>query len=190
MAKYCVVDSVNLGSTHYAERIFDAVNTEKDIENGTFGYLDGLAEGESVIYKFHPGYKAGESVVIVDNPAWDYDTCRISNQRRDKYINKTGKPFRVRVLKKNDEFGITIEGVKSDSQSHMKKGAFVTIDNESGKLVAKEGSLYNQEEGLVGEVMRERMIGGALTTVAHNYGYTSKMFEVKVKDVAAVKAAE
>ena len=41
MANYTVFESVNMKSTHYAERIFDAVATE-DIENGTFGYLDGL----------------------------------------------------------------------------------------------------------------------------------------------------
>ena len=41
---YCVFESTNMGTTKYAERIFDAVFTE-DVENGTFGYLDGLEDG-------------------------------------------------------------------------------------------------------------------------------------------------
>ena len=79
MAKYTVFESTNMGSTKYAERIFDAV-AEKDIENGTFGYLDGLADGESVIYKFVEGFKAGEPVVVVDNPAWKEDESKITKQ--------------------------------------------------------------------------------------------------------------
>ena len=50
---YTVFESTNMASTKYAERIFDAVSTE-DIENGTFGYLDGLADGEDVTYNFVP----------------------------------------------------------------------------------------------------------------------------------------
>ena len=65
MAIYTVFESTNMGSTHYAERIFDAVATT-DVENGTFGYLDGLADGESNIYKFVAGTKEGEPVVVVD----------------------------------------------------------------------------------------------------------------------------
>lgn len=180
MAKYAIYESTNCASTHYAERIFDAVATT-DVENGTFGYLDGLAEGESVIYNFKPGFKAGEPVVVVDNPAWDEDTCRKTNQRRDKYIVEAGTAFRVRVVKVTDEFGISIEGVTTASQADMKAGAFVSIDATTGKLVA---SATESTDNMSGEVMRERITGGQLVTTAHNYGYTSKIYEVKVKSIA------
>ena len=177
MAKYTVFESVNMGSTHYAERIFDAV-AETDIENGTFGYLDGLADGETHVYKFKAGYKEGERVVVADNPAWTEDTCRITNQRRDKYINEAGKRFRVRVVKDLDEFGITIEGVTGATQEKMKKDAYVSIDTSTGKLVAAQEA---PSEVFSGQVMRERMMGGTLVTTAHEYGYSQKIYEVKVK---------
>lgn len=79
---YTVFESVNMKSTHYAERIFDAVATE-DIENGTFGYLDGLDDGEDVIYKFVKGSATGKQVVVVDQPVWNSDECKITNQRKD-----------------------------------------------------------------------------------------------------------
>ncbi|MDQ9813232.1 hypothetical protein RFZ01_02060, partial [Acinetobacter pittii] len=78
-------------------------------------------DGESNIYKFVVGTKEGEPVVVVDQPAWTEDTCRITNQRKDKFINEAGVPFRVRVVKKNDEFGITAEGITSATRERLKE---------------------------------------------------------------------
>ena len=89
MAIYTVFESVNMGSTHYAERIFDAV-ADVDVENGTFGYLDGLADGETNVYNFKAGTKAGEKIVVADNPAWSEDSSRTVNQRKDKYVIPAG----------------------------------------------------------------------------------------------------
>lgn len=182
MAKYNVFESTNMGSTHYAERIFDAV-ASVDIENGTFGYLDGIADGYDVVYNFVAGTKAGEEVVVADNPAWTEDNCRITNQRRDKYVIPAGTPFRVRVVKKNDEFATAIEGVTAATQEKMQKGAFVTIDATTGKLVASDTQV-GETALMEGQVMRERMSGGTVATPAHNYGYATKLFEVKIVALA------
>lgn len=180
MAIYTVFESTNMGSTRYAERIFDAVATT-DVENGTFGYLDGLADGESNIYKFVAGTKEGEPVVVVDQPTWTEDTCRITNQRKDKFINEAGVPFRVRVVKKNDEFGITAEGITAETREKLKEKAFLTIDS-TGKLVASETTT----SGAIMEatVERKRITGGTIATVAHNYGYSRTIYEAKVKTLA------
>lgn len=180
MAKYTVFESVNMLSTRGAKRIFDAVATT-DVENGTFGYIEELENGEDVTYKFHAGTKDGATIVVVDNPAWSYDTSKKSNQRRDKYIVPAGVKFRVRELALNDEFGITIEGVTSESQSKMKKDAFLTIDS-TGKLVAaattaKTGSTTPKFEA---KVMRTRTSGTTLSTTAHTYGYSATIYEAKV----------
>lgn len=180
MAIYTVFESTNMGSTKYAERIFDAVATT-EVENGTFGYLNGLADGESNIYKFVAGTKEGETVVVVDNPAWDADTCRITNQRKDKYINQSGVPFRVRVIKKNDEFGITEEGITSASKQYLKEKAFLTIDS-TGKLVASESTTPSAIMEAV--VERKRISGGTLVTTAHNYGHSRTIYEARVKTLA------
>lgn len=187
MAKYTVIESINMASTHYAERIFDAM-CDVDVENGTFGYLDGLVEGEQVVYKFVAGFKAGEPVVVVDQPAWTEDTCRITNQRKDKYVNESGKKFRVRTVKKLDEFGITIEGVTSATQNVVTSvsdftanSVFLTID-ATGKLVASKES--KEDVVMEARIMRKRMMGGELITTAHKYGYSAAIYEAKVVTLA------
>lgn len=182
MAKYTVFESTNMKASRFAERIFDCV-AEEDIENGTFGYLGEQAEEGSHIYKFKKGFKAGESVVVANQPAWDEDTCRITNQRRDKFVIKAGTPFRVFVVAKNDEFAITIEGVTAASQAKMKIGAFLTIDADSGKLVAADATAVKTDSAPVMEavVERKRIVGGTLATAAHNYGYANEMFTARIK---------
>lgn len=137
MTRYCVFESTNMKSSRFSERIFDCVCSE-DIENGTFGYLGEQEEEGSHVYKFKKGFKAGETVVVADQPAWKEDYRRTADMRRDKFIIPAGTRFRVRVVAKNDEFAITIEGVTPATRDKMKLGAFLTIDETTGKLVAAE----------------------------------------------------
>lgn len=182
---YTVFDSTNMLSTKRGARIFDVV-ADTDIENGTFGYLDGVAEGETVIYNFVAGYKKGSTVVVVDNPAWDADTCHRVNQRKDKYINKAGIPFRVREVKINDKFAISIDGVTKATQEKMDKDAYVTIDATTGKLVASETA---SESNPIMEAVVEykNMRGGALVTspaveggIGTTYGHKRAMYTARV----------
>lgn len=175
-----VFESTNMASTKFSERIYDAIATT-DIENGTFGYLDGLVDGEDAVYNFVAGVKAGEDVVVADNPAWDFDTSKITNQRKDKYIITKGTKFRVRVVKKRDEFAISIDGVTSATKEKMKKDAYVTIDTETGKLVASNSKTENAV--FEGKVLRMKSKGGTLITAANKYGYSRVMYEVKVETV-------
>lgn len=181
MAIYNVFESTNMGSTKYAERIFDAV-ADVDVENGTFGYLDGLAEGHDVMYNFVAGTKAGAVVVVVDQPAWSVDESRRTNQRKDKFVIEAGVPFRVRVVKVTDEFSTAIEGFAPASRENAAKDKYVTIDATTGKLVVAdapvEGAIMNAK------IMRTRMLGGMIETKVRNYGYTRKMYDVKVESMA------
>lgn len=185
--KYCVFESTNLRAVHYAERIFDCV-AEEPIENGTFGYFEELAEGYSHVYKFVKGTKEGCAVVVANNPAWDEDECRRSNQRRDKYIIPAGTPFRAFVLHKGDEFGITIEGISSDTQSvvadqtdFVANDVFLTIGDD-GKLVAS--ATATEGAPMEARVMRKRMIGATLITGVREYGYANAMYEARIKVLA------
>lgn len=180
MAIYNVFESTNMASTHYAKRIFDAV-CDVDVENGTFGYLEGLKDGERVIYKFVAGTKAGKEVVVVDQPVWTEDTSRMTNQRKDKFIVEANVPFRVRVIARDDEFAIAAEGFTKETVEKAEAGKFVTID-ATGKLVvadaAVEGAVMN------GQIMRTRVMGGIVTTAIRDYGYSRKMYEIKVESLA------
>lgn len=180
MATYGVFESTNMKSTRGAERIFDAVSTEP-IENGTFGYLNGLATGESVVYNFAKGTSEGKEIVVVDQPAWTEDECKRSNQRKDQYIIPAGTKFRVRVVAINDEFAINKACVTSASASLLIKDAFLTID-ATGKLVAKVAT--TTDVAFEAQVMRKRIQGATLVTTANTYGYSTELFEAKVNVLA------
>ena len=187
---YTVFESTAMGSTYYAEKIFDAVATT-DIENGTFGYLDGLATGESNTYNFKAGTKSGlkiGDIVVADNPAWTEDTSRITNQRRDKYIIPADIRFRVRVVKKNDEFGVSIDGFTSATQSVVNSvtdfnnnAVYVSIDATTGKLVAATSKPSSGV--IIGRIMRKRVSGATLVTAANTYGSKTDIYEIKITDV-------
>lgn len=187
MAKHTVFESTNMASAHYAERIFDAI-AESDVDNGTFGYLDGLADGESNIYKFVHGVKAGEDIVVVDQPAWKEDESRITNQRRDKFFVEDGIPFRVRSVKKRDEFAETIEGFTDDTKTVVTEvddfsetPIYVTID-ASGKLVASKTKTANAD--FEATIMRKRKVGAVISTPLRNYGYANDIYEMKITTLA------
>jgi len=185
MAKYCVFESTNMRSVHFAKRIFDCVFDE-EIENGTFGYLGELVE--SNVYKFVKGYKEGAQVVVVNQPAWSEDECSRTNQRRDKFVVPAGVRFRAFAVDMDDEFGISIEGVTPATREVVEgvtdfkaNDVYLTID-ASGKLVASKDSV----DGAVMEarIERKRMVGGVLVTEAHKYGYNQAIYEARVKVLA------
>ena len=177
MAVYTCFESQNMLSTHYAKRIFDAV-CENDVENGTFGYLDGVETEGGVIYNFVAGAKEGAEVVVVDQPVWTEDTSRMTNQRKDKFINEAGIPFRCRVVAKNDEMGLSAAGFSGTPEV----GKAVTID-VNGKLKV-EDSDPAAGAVMVGKIMRKRQIGSTLVTDLRAYGYERMMYTVKVESLA------
>ena len=170
-----VFESTNLRSTDGSERIFDCVATE-DIENGMIGGLGELAEGMSHVYKFEKGVPADHTYVIVDQPVWDADTSRTVNQRRDAFVIPAGTVFRVRVLARNDEFGISMPGFTSESKAQVKVGAYAVAD-ASGRFKAQA---EQPESGSYCKIMRKRTLGATLVTTAHTYGDAYELFELRV----------
>lgn len=183
---FTVFESTNMASTKYAERIYDAIATT-DIENGTFGYLDGLADNEDVVYNFVAGVQEGNDVVVADNPAWDVDNSKITNQRKDKYIIPRGTRFRVRVVKKRDEFAISIDGFTEATKEDVDVDAYVTIDNTTGKLVASDSK--TDDAVFEGKILRKKNKGGTLITTANTYGYSRVMYVVNVLSVSKAASA-
>lgn len=177
MAEYTCFESQNMLSTHYAKRIFDAV-CETPVENGTFGYLDGVDTEGGVIYKFVAGTKEGHEVVVVDQPAWTEDTSRMTNQRKDKFRVEANTPFRCRVVAKDDEMGLSVPGFTGTPEIDK----YVTIDT-NGKLKVEAGAAA-EDAVMVGKIMRKRQIGSTLVTPLRDYGYTRMMYTVKVESLA------
>lgn len=182
---HTVFSSTNMASTKYAARIFDCV-CDEDIDNGTFGYLGELVDRN--MYKFVKGTSDGETVIVADQPAWDEDECSVLNQRRNRFYIPAGQPFRARVVKKNDEFGITIEGVSAASQEtvtsqtdFMANDVFLTIGTD-GKLVAS--ATATDGAPMEARIERKRLMGAKLVTPLRQYGSDNYMYEARIKVLA------
>ena len=171
-----IMESINMASTGGAARIFDCVATEV-IENGMVGGLGDLADDETHIYKFVKGTPEKNNYVIVDQPAWDPDESRMTNQRRDKFVIPAGTPFRVRQLMINDEFGITKDGFTTGTRANAAPGKFASIDAATGKFKVENSE---PASGSYCKIMRKRMLGGTLVTTAHTYGTSAELFELRV----------
>lgn len=173
---HCVAETTNLRAVHYAERIWDAV-AKIDVDNGTFGYIDDLAVEGGVIYNFKTGTNKGKIVVMAHNPEWTEDTSNRLNQRKDKFFIKAGIPFRAYTLHEGDEFALSVEGFSGTPEV----GKYVSID-ENGKLAVADAPVDGAV--MVGKIMRSRIMGSVITTDVRDYGYSRKMFEVKVEALA------
>lgn len=175
MAVHTVCETTNLRATHYAARIFDCV-ADVDIDNGTFGYMDELAEGYSHVYNFKAGTKEGKQVVVAHNPEWTEDTSNRLNQRKDKFFIPAGTVFRAFVIDELDELALSPEGFNAEPVVDK----FVTI-NANGKL-----DVVDSADGavMVGKIMRKRQIGSTLVTPLRPYGYARMMYDVKVESLA------
>ena len=182
MPKYGVFESTNMKSTIKggAARIMDAVAAEP-IENGTFGYLDGTPDEGSSIYTFKKGWKAGEPVFVVDQPVWDADDSLTSNQRKDKFINTEGVPFRVREVAALDSFAINDACVTSGTRNKLAKDVYLSIDDTSGKLIAD--TTEPTATPVVARIEDVRIQGAILATPVREYGYSDKIYKCLVRAV-------
>lgn len=176
MAVHACCETTNLRAVHYAERIWDGISME-DIDNGTIGYLDGQYEDGGVIYNFEKGTKEGMSPVLVHMPEWTEDTSNRLNQRKDKFFNKAGVPFRCFTLHKGDEFALSTEGFAGEPEV----GKFVSVDTNGKLAVADEAPT---DAIMVGKIMRKRQIGSTLVTKVCEYGYARMMYTVKIESLA------
>lgn len=170
-------ETTNLRAVHYAERIWDGIS-DVDIDNGTLGYLDGQAEEGGMIYNFKTGTAEGKQLVLVHMPEWTEDTTNRLNQRKDKFFNKAGVPFRCFTLAVGDEFALSAEGFVGEPVV----GQYVTVD-ANGKL-ALAGDSAPEGAAMVGKIMRKRQIGKTLVTGVRTYGYARMMYTVKVESLA------
>lgn len=173
---HTVAETTNLRCVHYAERIWDAI-ADFDVDNGTFGYLDGVKTEGGVIYNFVKGTKDGAFVTMAHNPEWTEDTSRMTNQRKDKFFIPAGVTFRAYTLHEGDEFALSAEGFVGTPEV----GKYVSIDT-NGKLEVADAPVEGAV--MVGKIMRKRQIGSTLVTGVRTYGYERMMYTVKVESLA------
>ena len=100
MGNYNVVETTNMWGSKCLS--FQATS---DIENGMLVAKGDLVTGETDIYTADIPTAADE-VYLVANPAWSYDDNRATDQNEENFINKSGVPFKVYQLKKDNKFKI------------------------------------------------------------------------------------
>ncbi len=172
---HTVCETTNLRAVHYAERIWDGI-CDVDIDNGTIGYLDGQYEDGGVIYNFVKGVKKGMAPVLVHMPEWTEDTSNRLNQRKDKFVNVAGVPFRCFTLCEGDEFALSEHGFAGTPEV----GKYVSVDAD-GKLAVADAPV--EDAVMSGKIMRKRQIGSTLVTGVRTYGYARMMYTVKVESL-------
>ena len=178
---YGVFESTNMRSTHAGGRVYDAI-ADYDVENGTVGHLEGVVNGETVVYKFVKGLAKGKAPVIVDQPAGDDDTSRTINQRKDKFIVEAGTKFRARKIYNDDKFAVSIDCIATADQEGFDAGKTVTVD-QNGKFTVVSESAEGEDPAdndFEGVVRYKRTQGNVLVTTAHNYGYSRYMYVIEV----------
>ena len=174
---HTVCETTSLRAIHYAERIWDGINEDLDIDNGTFGYLEDVHDKGSVIYNFKPGTKENCAIVMAHMPEWDADTSNRLNQRKDRFFNPAGTPFRCFTIHKGDEVALSESGFIGTPEI----GSYVSI-NAEGKLVVSAD--IPDGVAMVGKIMRKRQIGSTLVTPLRTYGYERMMYTVKIGQLA------
>lgn len=186
---HTVFESTNLAAVKYAKKMFDCV-CDTDIDNGTFGHMEELVSAK--IYKFVPGVKAGEEVVVAHMPEWDEDETSKLNQRRNHFYIPAGMPFRVYSLTMSDKFAISIEGfteatktIVSDETDFLENDVFLTV-GEGGKLAASKTTAVDEDSAPVMEARIEgkRLHGAKLITPLRQYGSDYAMYEARIKVLA------
>jgi hypothetical protein len=119
----------------------------------------------------------GKKPVLVHMPEWTEDTSNRLNQRKDKFVNVAGVPFRAFTLAEGDEFALSNEGFVGEP----KIGKYVSI-NANGKLEVADAPVEGAV--MVGKIMRKRQVGSTLVTELRTYGYACMMYTVKVESLA------
>ena len=76
---------------------------------------------------------------------------------------------------------IATEGFTKETMENAKVGKYVSID-KTGKLAVADAPV--EGAAMTGMIMRTRVIGGMLATPVRDYGYSRKMFEIKVETLA------
>lgn len=177
MAIYGVFESTNMASTKRGgARIYDVI-ADVDLENGMFGYLDDLADGERNVYKFVLGEKSGADPIVIDQPVWSYENDRKSKQRRENFNVPAGTICRARQVVKGDDFAISKECTTVPNDIEVDK--YLSIDT-SGKLIA---SATKPTSGFVAKVQLKKVFNDTVYAPAKVWGQPISMYECKVESV-------
>lgn len=167
-SSYMVAESTNLTGA----RIFSLQST-KDLQNGAIVSKGNLVTGETSVYTADD-YTTGDKYLVL-NPAWSYESNRLTDQNEENYINKAGVAFRAYRLKKDMKFKISniaeTFNVGDEVEYDTVSGKYKTGASTGLKVVAKEEVGFPYCIGSIGV----KIVGDS----SNEYGYATGAKTVK-----------
>lgn len=160
MAKYSVVRTDNMTGTYngaYLDSIRyyevetvggKSVDVEKEIENGNVVAVGDLLDGERELHRAVAPTATTplEQIGLVASPEVLYDERK---RGLNEFINRAGANVRIYYLHRNDEFGVTIEGLNVAAGYTPKKGDAVELMNGTKLNVAASATSGSTQVGKI-----------------------------------------
>lgn len=147
---------VRLDDPRFAGRDADvfSVRANTELENGFVGKL-GEIEKDNRDVRALETPAAGDSLVLIANPAIVYDNARLGSGLEKNYSMKAEEVVRAYDLKPTYVFSVSEEGIEGTAT----EDGYV-VAGAGNKLVAVDEK--PETTGFIGKVVRKEVVGGAL----------------------------
>lgn len=131
-----------------------SVRVKDEVENGFVGRLGDVEDGNRDIRVLEKPV-AGDSLVLIGNPAMIYDNARLGSGAEDQYFMEAGEAVTAYGLRETLKFGVSKEGIDGTAV----EGEYL-VSGDGYKLVP---SATIPDTGFAAKVIREDAVGGALS---------------------------
>ncbi|MFS0643683.1 hypothetical protein [Siminovitchia sp. 179-K 8D1 HS] len=148
--------TVRLDDPRFASGDVYSVRAEVELENGFVGVLGDIEEDNRDIRKLETP-QAGDSLVIIANPALIYDNARLGSDQETNYFMEAGEAVRAYKPHATYVFSVSEEGIEGKAE----KGKYL-VAGKGNKLVVADAA-PEDATGFVGKVIRKDVVGGALS---------------------------
>ena len=145
---------VRLDDSRFPNADTFSVRAEVELENGFVGKLGAIEEGNADARALETPV-AGDSLVLIANPAIIYDNGRQGSGLEVNYVMKAGKLVRAYNPRPTFVFGVSKEGINGTAVV----GEYL-VSGAGHKLVP---SATLPATGFAAKVVREDAVGGMLT---------------------------
>ena len=163
MAKINAVVRLDKIKSIYGGHIF-SVKAPEELQNGFVAHLGNLLPDEREVYGLQKPATATltkKGIVLIANPAINYDESRMSSNSEQNYSIEAGEVVRAYEIHEKDIFSVTKEGVDLIGANPV-AGNFVVAQNGSFKL--KEVATTTGDEAFIGKIVRKDVLGTKAVT--------------------------
>lgn len=132
-----------------------SVRAKVELENGFVGKLGEVEEGNRDVRALETP-TAGDSLVLIANPALVYDNARLGSGDETNYFMEAGEVVRAYGLRPTMKFSVSEEGINGTAV----EGEYIIAG--AGHKLEASATIPEGATGFVGKVIRKDVVGGAL----------------------------